>query len=609
VSAGARWLRHALVLLGFLGAAVLVFSSVWAAPSTTIAGVGGDPQLAIWFTRWVPFAVSHGLNPFLTDYVDYPAGVNLMWNTASPLLGVLLWPVTDRFGPVVAYNLAETLALASSAWVAYLAFSSYVRGTLAAAIGGLLFGFSPYMISHSLGHPSLTVAFTVPLMLLVFDDILVRQRRPALVAGAVLALVATTQLLISEELLAAEGIVVLAGIAVLAALHRDRVRSKSAYIIKALAGAGVMFLFLASVPLGFQFLGPQRVSGSVWGINSYVSDLLSFVVPTRLQAFAPSQAIQLSDHFSANVYEWSAYLGIPLIGVLAFAAIRYRSSDLVRFSAIIAGFVALLSMGPVINVAGHTTPIPVAALALGLSPLVSKLTHSRLVVWAFVLIWAVMALVPIANDLLPGRLMVFVFLFAGLVVATVIDQAQPSRRLEPGRFEPKQLAWRPRLAITGLTALALVTLLPRQPYPTTAAYVPSFFTGSGVAQVAPGSVALVAPFAYDWRLTLPMLWQAESGMRFRMPEGFVWIPSPSHTPLRSHLGDAMAKIATGKGAEPVSDAARPDLMHDLDRWQVSTVLVGPMAYQDQMVRFFSELLGRPPQQNGGVYFWLDVRSP
>ena len=205
MSGTARWIRHALVLIVFVAAAVLVFSAAWKAPATTIIGVGGDPLLAIWFMRWVPFAISHGFNPLLTDYLDYPQGVNLMWNTAAPLLGVVFWPVTERFGPIVAYNLAETLALASSAWVAYLAFGRYIGSTVAAAVGGLLFGFSPYMISHSLGHPSLTVAFTVPLMLLLFDDIFVRQRRPVLVVGGLLGLLAVTQLLISEELLAEIG--------------------------------------------------------------------------------------------------------------------------------------------------------------------------------------------------------------------------------------------------------------------------------------------------------------------------------------------------------------------------------------------------------------------
>ncbi len=52
--------------------------------------------------------------------------------------------------------------------------------------------------------------------------------------------------------------------------------------------------------------------------------------------------------------------------------------------------------------------------------------------------------------------------------------------------------------------------------------------------------------------------------------------------------------------------ARLRYAHDLRAWQVQTVIVGPMANQDQMVGFFSDLLGRPPIQEGGVYVWLQL---
>ena len=45
---------------------------------------------------------------------------------------------------------------------------------------------------------------------------------------------------------------------------------------------------------------------------------------------------------------------------------------------------------------------------------------------------------------------------------------------------------------------------------------------------------------------------------------------------------------------------------DLRAWQVQTVIVGPMGNRDQMVRFFSDLLGRPPTAEGGVYLWFGL---
>src|SRR5207245_10635262 len=107
-----------------------------------------------------------------------------------------------------------------------------------------------------------------------------------------------------------------------------------------------------------------------------------------------------------------------------------------------------------------------------------------------------------------------------------------------------------RALALALACLAVVPLIPRQPFPTMPLAVPSFFTTPALVNEIPaGSVALVAPFAYDWRLAVPMLWQSEAGMRFRMPEGFAWIPGPSYVPHRSALGDAMPGIAMS-GADP-----------------------------------------------------------
>src|SRR5256885_15421551 len=88
-------------------------------------------------------------------------------------------------------------------------------------------------------------------------------------------------------------------------------------------------------------------------------------------------------------------------------------------------------------------------------------------------------------------------------------------------------------------------LVPRQPFPTTGTSSPSFFTTDAVRQIPDGSVALVAPFAYDWRLATPMLWQVQSGMRVRMPEGVAWIPVASDTPTPPALGDVMTAGARG----------------------------------------------------------------
>src|SRR6266550_9631106 len=81
-------IRRGLVFAGvgllYLGIAIGFFATIWftpGGPSSTALGVGGDPQLAIWFLRWQEFALAHGHNLLFTTYLDAPQGVNLMWNT------------------------------------------------------------------------------------------------------------------------------------------------------------------------------------------------------------------------------------------------------------------------------------------------------------------------------------------------------------------------------------------------------------------------------------------------------------------------------------------------------------------------------------------------
>jgi hypothetical protein len=124
-----------LVLLVFLGLAVWMFAPAWSSPTdTTLEGGDGDPAIFMWFLRWVPFALEHGHDPLLTHRLNYPDGVNLMWNTSLPLLGLLLAPVTVTLGPVLSLNLLLVLGYALSAWCAYLAIRRFAPGQLAAAV-------------------------------------------------------------------------------------------------------------------------------------------------------------------------------------------------------------------------------------------------------------------------------------------------------------------------------------------------------------------------------------------------------------------------------------------------------------------------------------------
>jgi hypothetical protein len=138
------------------------------------------------------------------------------------------------------------------------------------------------------------------------------------------------------------------------------------------------------------------------------------------------------------------------------------------------------------------------------------------------------------------------------------------------------------------------------------AYTPPFFlSGGDVRRIPEDEVVLVAPFSRAYN-SEAMLWQAQSGMRFRMPEGYGWRPGPDRSPVPSSLQTQMGAIQDGTPVPPMTSELRGQLIDDLHRFDVKAVIVGPVHGQAEMVSMFTVVLGGSPEYTGGVYIWWHV---
>jgi hypothetical protein len=568
--------------------AVAVFRSAWQAPAALAIGYGPDPPFFVWSFGWFPFALTHALDPLVSTYLDYPAGINLMGSTSAPLLGLVLGPVTAWWGPLVAYNLAVTASLALSAWCAFLLCCRLLRSRVASAIAGLLYGFSPFMVGHSLGHPHLVAAVFPPLLFLALYDLVTRPQRHPRRVGALLGLIAAAQFYTSEEVLAMEALAVVLGVAVGAALFptewRRRITDSARPLAVGLAVGGA----LIALPLGVQFFGAQHVVRAVNPGGFYVSDLLGFIIPSRMEWLSPLAAAQVTDRFTGNPAEWGAYIGVPLLGVSVWVSLHAWRRPLVRFVALLGLLLAVLSLGPTLHVGGVVTAIP--AVVVGLAILLARREIRVLpVLLALVGGWAALAAAPVVSDILPARLMLLVFLLLAILMAVFIDSAR-------WRI-PRQ-----RLAVIAATGAVLLTLVPVTPIAATPFAVPGFFQGAIQSRIREGSVVLVAPYAYAWD-DVAMIWQSASGMWFRMPEGYGTVPGPSLNPPSTSLGDLMIDIDRGAAYAGMTAQTRALVLADLRRWKVEAVVVGPMAHQADMLQLFRDLLDQAPDSVAGVYVW------
>jgi hypothetical protein len=578
------WVRHGRVLgrpqvvslVVGLALSVAMFWRIWPDPAHRLLGSGvGDGALMMWFLRWTPAALGHGLNPLFSDYLNFPDGVNVMWNTSLLLPGFLLAPITVTLGPVVTFNLLGTLAPALTAWTATLAFRRYVHSSLAALIGGLVFGFSPYMLAQNRGHLQLSLAFVVPLLFLVTDNILTRQRRPAWLSGVALGGVAGLQILIGEEVFALAAILLAAQVVLMILLFPRHVLAKLPYAAIAFGVAAVAFVAIAGYPLWFQLFGPQHVNGDIQGTNRYVTDLWNLITPTTVQAVVPSEAKRITATFTGNFAETNGYISIPLIAIVLFTVVRWAwSRAVVRVAFLLALLSVLLSLGDHLHIRGRVT-----GLALP---------------------WNAIQNLPLLESAVPNRFMLIGTLFCALLLAIFIDQALRWR-------------WSERVPAALLVVAVMVALAPRLPLHAGRLALPPFFANGTVERVAQDSTVLVAPYPGPGGAG-PMTWQAVAKLRFRMPGGYFVGPQANGRPRYgappNRLAGQLVKLNAGWDPPKMDPYRRLTYTYNLVQWKVGTVVVGPM--RDELrhantVTMFTDLLGRPPAREGGVAVWWNVQ--
>ncbi len=574
--------------------AVLIYLPVLPLDGHHLPGGGtGDPAQSAWFLAWTPHALLHHLNPFFTNFIDYPGGVNLMTNASTPALGVVAAPVTLLLGPVAALNLMLRVAFAASAASMFLVLRRWTRWWPAAFAGGLLYGFSPYMASQGTVHLHILFVALFPLMLAGLDDLFVAQRHDPRRVGVVLGLLAAVQLLISPELLSDGALLAAIGLLVLAAAHPREVRRRLRRARPGIVLAGGVFGLLAAYPVWFILRGPRHIVGPhqpVATLALFHADLLSPIVPTIHQRVAPSHLADIGTRlFAGNLGENGAYLGLPLILLVVALAIGWRRVGVVRLASLLAIVAITLSLGPRLTVDGHRLPLPLP--------------------------FAVMTHLPVLESTVPGRFAVFVTLFVALILAVGLDRArrtlrEPAARPADGRFGARwELA-----GVSLLVGLAFLALLPR-PIRSESFGWPAQFP-SGLARSVPaGAVILTYPFPASPH-DEAMLWQAIARMHFRLVGGYAYIPwsggTGSYYPplddppaVQEIFGQAAERPSPYPPAPTLNATTHAQLREFIVKHSVDAVAVWPGTGSDPLLaeRYVSGALGPPTARFGTAAVW------
>src|SRR5581483_2741661 len=302
-----------------------------------------------------PHAVLHGENPFVTHVVWPTVGLDLAWVSSIPGLAAALMPVTLAAGPVAAYDVAAVLLPALAAWTAFLLCRHVTRRLWPSLLGGYLFGFSSYELGQLEGHMHMSAVFLVPLaalLVLRYVEGALDARGLVLRLGPLLAL----QLLLSTELaLTLTLALVVACVAAFALVRSTRPGLRGLW--RPLAGAYLLAGVLASPLLAYAAADFER--GSLNEPSRSPADLLNIVVPTPLAALHDAWSDRTAAAFIGNNAENGAYLGLPLLSIVAWFAWQRRRRPAARLLLVLLAVAIVAELGPDLRVRGATyAPLP-----------------------------------------------------------------------------------------------------------------------------------------------------------------------------------------------------------------------------------------------------------
>jgi hypothetical protein len=589
--------RRALTWLAAAGAylaiSLLVWWNVWSGHPATTATCGcGDSSLFTWFIEWPAYALAHGLDPFHSTAMGYPGGVNLLSNTSELAVGTVLAPVTWLFGPVASLNVAVTLAPVLSALAMFFLLRRWVSWAPAAFVGGLLYGFSPFVLGAVSGsYLMVGVAVVPPLVVAGLDELMIRQHRSPVVTGVGLGLLVVLQFFIGTEALAIMVLTGALGVLMIVAFAAVRtptdLRSKAHHAVTGMVAGGVTSVVLLAYPAWYALAGPSHLSEPIWpGTTLRYSGAVfaNFFDPT------PAATSQTALNKIVGGYQGTIlshqYVGWGTAAVLVVGLLLWRRDLRLWLFGAVTVVTGVLSLGQ-----QHGTWLP----------------------------WQALSTLPLLENIIPSRFLVETYLAVAVMVALIVDHAYHAASGYGGRqHRGLRSAWWAGGVGIAVAAVALVPiadyLAPGLPFTTQAVALPTWFrskaphlTGHQVVMVFP------APFSHSQSA---LTWQAVDHDTFSMagqggPGGQASRAGPEAEGL-----DVLSDASVDFGGQTIGPEAIAAVRRALDGWGVTTVVIPDqpsLPTYDQIVSvtraaaLMTAATGTPPEYRSSAWVWMGVQ--
>ncbi|HUC88275.1 MAG TPA: hypothetical protein VMR95_03960 [Candidatus Binatia bacterium] len=447
----------------------------------------GDPLASVWYLRWWPFSIAHGLNPIMEKFAYYPNRFDLAWSTSIFTLAIFMAPITAIWGALTSFNVLALLALPITALCCYYLIFYLTKKYWTSVLCGFIYGFSSFQLAELLGHDCFYVSFIPPLVVLM---VLMRLKDRL---GRIPFIIILGVLLAMQFGIATEGYGSLylfgGGAWVLTYIFADKkLRPKLLKATVDIVLASVLGLIILTPFIYYLIKGYSGVPAVVNSPLGYSADLLNYIIPTKITFIGGNLFANVSKNFTGNASEQGAYLGVPLILFIVGYGIFNWRKWYTKVLVILAGLIALASLGPKLQINGK-----IESLSLP---------------------WTIATHLPVLRSMLPTRFPMYIFLVASIMLGLWLSN-------KPKATKKKQR----KAKLIQASKYSLVIVIIIMLLPATSNYfwappnLPSLFTPKLTKQyIGLNNNVLILPLNDG---ADPEFWQVSSDMEFKTTDGYL----------------------------------------------------------------------------------------
>lgn len=369
----------------YLIIALVMFWNITGSISSVVPNGGGDVYQSLWGLWWVPFSVfALHQSPYITQFLFYPIGANLVSQTMVPLSGIATAPLQALVGLVATYNILFFLSFALGGLFMFLLARYLVKNNYAAFIAGLIFAFSPMHIAQSYSHLQWTIIEFIPLFILCFLLLVRTKEKRYAVYSAISFILLAFMGDIEQAIIMV--VFVIASVIIMLAIERREVLNR--HFVFNMGILAVLVLVIGSpffISIGQNLSGGLSSAGQLSDVvhNMLYSDnLASFFLPSYYNGIFHGAALGYVNtvygmtyqglQYTPDITEKVSYLGYSVILLVLLALYhehrKNKMRDIIYWIAILIVF-ALFALGPNIQILNWSSGVPTLYSAYRAVPL------------------------------------------------------------------------------------------------------------------------------------------------------------------------------------------------------------------------------------------------